>query len=202
MQRTVVRDRPFRRLVVFVAAGVAALVLQPSHATAQWIGVASAWSAPGSTGVVDEASLPFVTVDHAKAAVRSTAPAGSVVVLRYPVFLSATYLHVYPEPGPIIYDFYKHATLTLSFQRNEEAALIVAILRRVRLSDGETTMMLAVDGNSSLPSSGVQTVTRNLQCGDEPCLRPDQYAYWVEVALWKVRATSDPKVVGVGVQLR
>jgi len=200
MQLTICRDRSFLRLVVFGAGVVAALVLEPSHATAQWLGIAAAWSAPGPTGVVDETSTALVTFDHAKAAVRPTAPVGSLVGLRYPVFLSASWLDAIPDPPCNAFGYYTHATLTLSFQRNEEAALIVALLRRVRLSDGETTLVLAVDGNSSPPSPGVQTVTRNLTC-DEACIRPDQYAYWVEVALWKVKATSDPKIVGVGVHL-
>lgn len=95
---------------------------------------------------------------------------------------------------------YSQVTLTLSFQRNDEFGQIVALLRRVRLSDGETTLRLAVDANASPSSPGVQTVTRNLAC-HEACILPDEYAYWVEVALWKVKATSDPKVVGVGVRL-
>jgi hypothetical protein len=205
MRSSLGRERSSKGWIVFGAGLVTALVLQPSPAAAQWLGMAGSWSAPGSTGVADEASLPFVTVDHAKAAVRSTSPAGSVVVLRYPVFLSGTWAQVVPDPidntPMFLTGFYTQATLTFSFQRNEEAALLVAILRRVRLSDGATTMMVAVDGNSSLPSPGVQTVTRTLLC-DGPCVQADQYAYWVEVALWKVRATSDPKVVAVGVHLR
>jgi hypothetical protein len=199
MQRTTIRHRSICRLVS--GAGlVAALILLPTHATAQWIGMGGEWSAPGSTGVVDEASMPFVMFDHAKAAVRPTAPTGSSVLLRYPVVLSSGWVNILPDSPYNLADAYSRATLTLSFQRNDEHGQIVALLRRVRLSDGETTLMLAVDGNASPSSPGVQTVTRNLEC-HAPCILPDEYAYWVEVALWKVRATSDPKVVGVGVRL-
>jgi hypothetical protein len=215
MQRTLVRRTCYWPAVVEVLV-VTALVLQPSPAPAaaaapaaapepQWVGIAAAWSSPGSAGVADESSVPLVTFDHAKAAVRPSAPAGSLVWLRYPIFLSRTWSVAIPDPSgntPGIFQsgYYINAKLTLSFQRNDEGALILALLRRVRLSDGETTTMTAVDGLSSPPSPGVQTVSKNLYCA-EGCVQPDQYAYWVEVALWKVNATSDPKIVAVGVHL-
>jgi hypothetical protein len=204
MQRRLAGRRFFSKLLISATGLIAGLTLQPSHAAAQWVGVAGAWSAPGSTGVVDEQSAPLVTFDHATAAVRPTAPAGSVVVLRYPVFLSGTWTLWQPDPidntGHFLAGYYRHAKLSLSFQRNDDVGQIVAILRRVRLSDGETTVMAAVDGNASPPSPSVQTVTRPLECL-ESCIQQDLYAYWVEVALWKIRATSAPKVVGVGVHL-
>jgi hypothetical protein len=200
MTRTLGRQRSAFRLIVIGAGIVTALIFHPSDAAAQWIGVASAWSAPGSTGVADEASLPLVTFDHAKASVRPTAPAGSLVWLRFPVFASATYVDSIPIWPYNFYGYYTEATLTMSFQRNEEAALLFALLRRVRLSDGETSLVMTVDGNMAIPSPAVQTVTKTISC-DGFCMQLDQYAYWVEVALWKVKATSDPKVVAVGVRL-
>ena len=188
-------------IIRFAPALAMALMLLPSSASAQWLGIGAAWSAPGSTGVVDEANMTHVLFDQAKASVRPSAPVGTLVWLRYPVVLSASWMYWSPIAPHNVLGYYTHAKLTLSFQRNDESALILASLRRVSLTTGETTLMMSVDGLASPPSADLQTVTANLTCGDEGCIRPDIYAYWVEVALWKVKAASDPKVVAVGVHL-
>jgi hypothetical protein len=87
----------------------------------------------------------------------------------------------------------------MSFQKNEDAALIVAGLRRVRLSDGESVLLTALDNGMAPPGPAVQQVTRTVNC-EEGCFLPD-HAYFVEVALWKAKATADPKLVSLGVTL-
>lgn len=56
MPLTIGRPGSVRRLIVAAAIVASALVFQTSSASAQWLGIAAAWSAPGSTDVVETSS--------------------------------------------------------------------------------------------------------------------------------------------------
>ena len=180
-------------------SGVVALFLALSAAAqvdAQTFIPGSAWSAVGSVGIVDESKLSLVDLNDAVAGIRSTAPAGSVVYLRYPVPVLPWQLNVMPV-GQLAYE---HLTLSITFSKNEDAAFVVAQLRRVRLADGASTGYVAVDSVSSLPMGAVQTVEQQLACGG-PCIDLAQYAYFVQVTLLKSTATAVPRLVAVRVTL-
>lgn len=59
--------------------------------------------------------------------------------------------------------------------------------------------MTALDNGMAPTGAGVQQVTRTVTCYGG-CF-PLEHAYFVEVALWKARATADPKLVSLGVTL-
>jgi hypothetical protein len=188
------------RVVVGVSVLVAELCVYSGASEAQSFFDGAHWSVPGSVGTVDESSAGQVLFDQVKASVRPSAAAGTVVYLRYPISIVPYWLYHLEHAGP--WDFagyYRKLIFKMSFQKNEDAALIVAGLRRVRLSDGENVLFAALDNGSALPGAAVQQVTKTMTC-EEGCFLPD-HAYFVEVALWKARATADPKLVSLGVTL-
>jgi hypothetical protein len=197
------RIRTRARVVVGVSVLVAELCVYSGASEAQSFFDGAHWSVPGSVGTVDESSAGQVLLDQVKASVRPSAAGGTVVYLRYPISIVPYWLyHVEDEYAAGPWDFagyYKRLIFKMSFQKNEDAALIVAGLRRVRLSDGENVLFAALDNGSALSGAAVQQVTKTVTC-EEGCFQPD-HAYFVEVGLWKARATADPKLVSLGVTL-
>jgi len=196
------RMRTRARVMVGVSVLLAELSLYPgaSRVQAQSIDGGAHWAVPGSVGTVDESSAAQVLLDQVKASVRPGAPAGTVVYLRYPISIVLQWVYQMDEFGPWARGgYYKTLTFNMSFQKNEDAALIVAGLRRVRLSDGENVLFTALDNGSALPGAAVQQVSRTMTC-EAGCLLSG-YAYFVEVGLWKAKTTADPKLVSLGVTL-
>jgi hypothetical protein len=194
------RIRTRARVVAGVSVLVAELCVYSGALEAQAFGGAH-WSAPASVGTVDESSTAQVLLDQAKVSMRPSAAAGTVVYLRYPVSIVPYWLHHVAQTEPYVHaeDYYNGLTFKMSFQKNEDGAFIVAGLRRVRLSDGENVLLTALDNGMAPTGAGVQQVMRTVTC-EGGCF-PLEHAYFVEVALWKARATADPKLVSLGVTL-
>lgn len=196
------RMRTRTRVMVGVSVLAAGLSVYPgaSQVRAQTIDVGAHWSVPASVGTVDESGAGQVLLDQVKASVRPGAPAGTVVYLRYPISIVPQWLIHEEEFGPWIHGgYYKTLTFNMSFQKNEDTALIVAGLRRVRLSDGENVLVTALDNGLALPGAAVQQVAKTVTC-EAGCFLAG-HAYFVEVGLWKAKATADPKLVSLGVTL-
>jgi hypothetical protein len=195
------RIRTRARVVVGVSVLVAELWVCSGASEAQSSFEGAHWSVPGSVGTVDESSAGQVVLDQVKASVRPTAAAGTVVYLRYPISIVPYWVYYLDYLNPWIQaGYYKKLIFKMSFQKNEDTALIVAGLRRVRLSDGENILVTALDNGMAPPGAAVQQVTKTVTCEDSGCF-PRDHAYFVEVALWKAKATADPKLVSLGVTL-
>ena len=123
------------------------------------------WSSIGSAGVPDESVAPLVSLAGASVSLRSTAPAGTVAVVRYPVtFTSGLFVYNQPLNG-VIYTYpYQGLRLTMFFQKNDDGAYASAILKRVRLSDGVESSVAGVNSLSSFPAPAVQSVERSIGC--------------------------------------
>jgi hypothetical protein len=157
----------------------------------------TAWSAPGSTGVVDESNTSIVTFDSIAAALRATASAGSVAVIRYPVTSLPSAVYV---PGLGAYVPLVHLRLTMAFQKPDEGSYAAATLKRVRLSDGVASLVASVNSVAHVPAGGTQLEERAIVCATA-CFQPFEYAYYVEVVLWKPDITNNPKVVSLWVSV-
>jgi hypothetical protein len=156
----------------------ASLVLLAGQAEAQFF-----WRVSGSTGIVDEADVSKVRFDTAAAGFRPAAPAQSVAALRYPVGQMA-------GPGC--------ATLGMSYERPDDWSYVAATLKRVRLTDGATSIVTSVNAWDQPPAPGAQMIERAASVPWE--LVPA--AYYIEVTLWKPQATNNPKLVGLRVLVR
>jgi hypothetical protein len=175
-----------------IRTGLAVLLIATlADRSAEAQSYAEAWSAPGSTGVVDESSLSLVSLNGTSASFRASAPAGSVATIRY----SVTSL------SPI--DFFgrirNRIRLTLAFQKNEDGAYASAMLKRIRLADGAVSLVASINSLELLPGSGVQIAERTVTCASG-CFLADDYAYFIEVVLWKPYATNAPRVVALRVR--
>jgi hypothetical protein len=105
-----------------------------------------------------------------------------------------------PIPGSSVEVPYPRLTLSATFSKNEDAALVIAQLRRVRLSDGAVAGVAAVDSGGSPAAPGVQTVERTIVC-PASCFDPGEFAYFVQVSLLKSSATADPRLTALRVTL-
>jgi hypothetical protein len=157
------------------------LVLLAGQAEAQ---TAVHWRVSGSTGIVDEADTSEVRFDTAAVGFRPAAPAQSVAVLRYPI--SEMYV-----PGCV--------RLGMWYERPDEWSYAAAVLKRVRLTDGATSIVKAVNAWDQPPAPGTQMIERETSV---PWDLGVSAAYYVEVTLWKPEATNNPKVVGLRVVVR
>ena len=88
----------------------------------------------------------------------------------------------------------------MTFQKPDEGAYAVATLKRVSLSDGAVTSIASVNTGSHIPGPAIQAADRTISCA-EACFESSVYAYYVEVVLWKAAADSQPRVLGLRVQL-
>jgi hypothetical protein len=167
-------------LVLAPVAFCAMFVLSAERVHAQsWSGYRMA---SGSTGIVDEADVSEVAFDTTGVRFRSTAPAQSVAVIRYPVNFH-------------LRDAATHLELTMSYQRPDEGSFAVATIKRVRLANGVTSVVGSVNAWETAPGPGVQMVTKSFAC-DSGCWF-GEYVYHVEVQLWKPEVTNSPRVVGL-----
>jgi hypothetical protein len=173
-------------------------LLSAEPASAQWYG-AAAWSVAGSTGVVDESSTSIVMFDNtAGVAFRATAPAGSVATIRYPV--SSLPWGTIWRPGDITH-IYPNSRLRLSmtFRKPDDNSYAAATLKRVRVSDGVVSSLASVNSFGYFPSPDVQLSERTISCGEDACVSPSEYAYYIELVLWKPEIANDPRVVALRV---
>ena len=88
----------------------------------------------------------------------------------------------------------------MTFQKPDEGAYAVATLKRVSLSDGAVTSIASVNTGSHIPGPAIQAADRTISCA-EACFESSVYAYYVEVVVWKAAADSQPRVLGLRVQL-
>ena len=184
----------FRTKIGLVAVMAATLAHTPAEA--QWYGQAL-WSAPGSTGIVDESSTSLVVLDTTNASFNPAAPAGSLATIRYPM----TSLPRGPDllaHGFVYTGTWSRLKLALAFEKNEEGAYASAALKRVRLADGTVSTVASVSSVQHIPGAGIQLAERRIVC-DSGCLNAFEYAYFVEVLLWKPYASSNPRVVALQV---
>jgi hypothetical protein len=158
------------------------------------------WSSIGSAGMADESVAALVSFAGASVSLRSSAPAGTVAVIRYPVtFSSGRFVHYQPAFQYIFTSPFQELRLTMFFQKNDDGAYASAILKRVRLSDGVESSVAGVNSLSSFPASGVQSVERSIGCSGG-CIDLTQYAYYIEAVLWKPAVGNDPKLTVIRVQ--
>jgi hypothetical protein len=186
--------RPFRSALPTACAVLLVLLASSGLARAQGPPV---WSAAGPTGVPDETSTSLLAFDAAAVGFVSSAPAASVAVLRYPVgtmHTSQPYFGVVDGDRYSWYTPYTHLKVSLSFLKPDEGAYASATLKRVRVSDGIVESVSSVNTLSHVSSGGVQVVERTIACPAEGCFRPDLFAYYIEVVLWKQFAASSPRV--------
>jgi hypothetical protein len=158
----------------------ASLLLIAGQSEAQ---VSYPWAVSGSTGVVDEADASEVRFDTAAVEFRPSAPAQSVAVIRYPA--SQTY-----GPGCL--------KLSMWYERPDDWSYVAASLKRVRLTDGATSVVTSVNAWEQPPAATTQTIERMVPL-------PWDYspsAYYIEVVLWKPEATNNPRVVGLRAYVR
>ncbi|HEY7500441.1 MAG TPA: hypothetical protein VH740_18105 [Vicinamibacterales bacterium] len=188
-------DNHLRRPRTVLASSAAALLLLLSAqpAGAQSFSGAAAWSSAGATGIADESSTSIVAFDNAGGVgIKLTAPAGSVAVLRFPVsFLPSLW-----NTGPLLE--LDHLKLTMTFRKPDDASYASATLKRVRVSDGAVSSMASVNTFGFLPAAAAQQSERAINCGEDVvCINPYEYAFYVELVLWKPETTSDPRVVAL-----
>ena len=184
----------FRTKIGLVALMAATLAHTPAEA--QYYGQAL-WSAPGSTGIVDESSTSLVVLDTTSASFNPAAPAGSLATIRYPM----TSLPRGPDllaNGFVYTGTWRRLKLALAFEKNEEGAYASAALKRVRLADGTVSTLASVSSVQHIPGAGIQLAERWIVC-DSGCLNASEYAYFVEVLLWRPFGTSNPRVVALQV---
>jgi hypothetical protein len=56
----------------------------------------------------------------------------------------------------------------------------------------------AVNSFGFFPSADAQLSERTISCGEEnACVSPHEYAYYIELVLWKPEIANDPKVVAL-----
>ena len=88
----------------------------------------------------------------------------------------------------------------MTFRKPDEGSYASATLKRMRLSDGVVTSVASVNTLASLPTTAAQQAERSVSCGEDvACINPYQYAYYVELVLWKPERTNDPRVVALRV---
>jgi hypothetical protein len=191
----------FRRshlLLGHIAATGLALVVTAEPARAQVFTGAAAWSVAGSTGAVDDDSTAIVSFGNTGGvSIKLTAAAGSIAVLRYPVsFLPSLVYEVHSG----FYSTLDRLRLTMTFRKPDDSSYASATLRRVRLSDGVVSSVASVNTVGFGPGAAAQLSERTVSCGDEvPCVSPSEYAYYIELVLWKPESTNDPQVVALRV---
>jgi hypothetical protein len=144
------------------------------------------WTASGSTGIVDEADTSELRLDTATVGFSPTAPAESIAVVRYP--LNYPLYHNFTDGRAYV-------ALTMSYERPDDWSYAAATLKRVHLTDGAPSVVLSVNAWDQPPTGTTQVVTRATRF--DGAWR--DYAYYVEVVLWKPEATNNPKVVGLKV---
>ena len=174
-----------------------ALLFGVERAEAQWGGT-PAWTAVGSTGIVDEADTSEIAFSTTAVGFKSTAPAQAMAVVRYPVSLLPSDVTFYRE-GWYVFPFTRF-TLTMLYERPDEGSYAAATLKRVRLADGTTSALMTVSAFDNLPAPGTQLTDKTLTCSSL-CFDPSEYAYYVEVVLWKPEVANNPKVVALRVML-
>jgi hypothetical protein len=186
----------FRMRIGLVVLMAATFADTPAEAQ-QWLGQA-VWSAPGSTGIVDESSASRVVFDTTSASFNPAAPAGSLATIRYPVTSLPRGPDYVTPNGFVFTGAWPRLKLALAFEKNDEGAYASATLKRVRLVDGEVSTVAAVSSVQHIPGAGIQLAERRIVC-DGGCLNPSEYAYFVDVLLWRQFGTSNPRVVALQV---
>jgi hypothetical protein len=190
----------FRRsLFVQAAAAGLALALGAAPARAQALSGPPAWSTAGSTGIVDESNTSIVAFGNTgNVSLKPTAAAGSIATVRYPVSFLPT--HLYIDNSNVIFYAFDRLTLSMTFRKPDDNSYASATLKRVRLSDGAVSNMASVNTFGFLPGAAFQQSERTVGCGEEvACINAAEYAYFIELVLWKPESTNDPQVVGLRV---
>jgi len=197
--KRIVKNVPRRSqlMLAHIACAGLGLLLSAEQASAQVFTGASAWSVAGSTGVADESSTSLVAFDNtAGVAFRPTAPAGSIAIIRYPVsFLPSTRYDVFTGWSYV----FNHLRLAMTFRKPDDDSYASATLKRVRLSDGVVTSMTSVNTFGYLPGTNAQQSEWTIACGESACISPSEYAYFIELVLWKPQIANAPKVVALRV---
>jgi hypothetical protein len=188
----------FHTWIGLVALFTATFADAPAEAQ-QWAGQA-VWSAPGSTGIIDDSSTSRVVFDSTGASFHPAAPVGSVATIRYPVtsLPGGPDYYVSSTIGYISIGVWRRLKLALAFEKNDDGAYSSATLKRVRLVDGEISTVAAISSIQHIPGAGIQLAERRIVC-DGGCLNPSEYAYFAEVLLWRQFGTSNPRVVALQV---
>ena len=183
-----------------LAPVLCALLLLDAENTHAQLASLGSWTAAGSTGIVDEADVSEVVFDTAGVALRLTAPAQARAVLRYPItFAPAGSYSLIFDGEQIIYSFRSSPTvrLALTYERPDEWAYAAATLKRVRLADGITSVLGSVNAWDLPLAPGTQTVEKTIACAPACFFPGGEFAYYIEVILWKPYAPSNPRVVAV-----
>ena len=88
----------------------------------------------------------------------------------------------------------------MTFRKPDDDSDASATLKRVRVSDGVVSSMASLNTFGFLPAAAAQQAEKKISCGENnPCILPYDYAYYIELVLWKPEITNDPKVVALRV---
>ena len=144
----------------------------------------SAWTAVGSTGVVDEASLP--AYDLAKSVMRIHPDAGSTAELSARFVVTPTELLV-DNVG---------FTMTVVYRDNSPAANVLARLLRYDTFANTTETILTLDSNlfPDLDVYQTQSVAGSFAFDFE------NYAYYVDVQLSKLGSAGEPELAALQIR--
>ncbi|MGI9015144.1 MAG: hypothetical protein ACR2GY_12985 [Phycisphaerales bacterium] len=170
--------------VITVAALLPSLDKRSADPTSAAGPTNSAWTAVGSTGVVDEASLPVY--DLAKSVTRIHPDAGNTAEL------SARYNVTPTEQLVENFGF----TMTVVYRDNSPAANIIARLRRYDAFSNTTQTILTFDSNL-FPDSDLyqaQAVSGSFAFDFE------NFAYYVDVELSKLGASGRPELASLQIR--
>lgn len=178
---------PLTLALIVLAASAAPVAAQDPY------GPLSKWSAVGSAGAMDDSSVGLLTIEGAAAWFRTTAPAQSIGVLRFPIDRITSYVCVNGSCGN-----YPKLTMNLTFVKNDEQAYVSAVIYKVNPTNGAVSSYRAVNTLDAPAGQGGQSVSRTFTCSS-PCFDP-AFIHFVEVVLWKPLATSAPKLIALSIQ--
>lgn len=161
---------PRRRLALRLAL-LSVLACLPLSVAAQTSGP-KPWSTIASAGEADEASQSLVDYSASFAAIKSTAPNQSTVVLRY---------NVVPVDGVFYSSSGVCKTLRVRFRDDGGGARVLVTLRRTTIATGATISLLTFDSDQFAPSANYQTQVS--LCTNNIFFDFHQNTYWIEATL-------------------
>lgn len=138
----------------------------------------TAWTVTGSTGTVDETSVPLVKLAGASVTIKDTAPFPATVIVRYPVVA----LEELVSPFSCL-------AMSMRFRDNGGQSRVRMFLRRLEIATGMNTLVAALDSNDApaLPGYQVHSVTFFPHTFDFA-----NFAYYVEVRLLRNTLAGKP----------
>ena len=138
----------------------------------------TAWTVTGSTGTVDEASVPLVVLSGASVTIKDTVTFPATAILRYNVVA----LEELVSPFSCL-------AMSMRFRDNGAQSRVRLFLRRLEMATGINTLVAALDSNDAPALAGYQvhSVTFFPHTFDFA-----NFAYYVEVRLIRTTLAGKP----------